>query len=85
MMSSDLAQRENIKINYNATTPKFAAINRVELKIDGLANLSVQNLNNSISKKFVIIASPDVLNEVLIGFPQLKELGVISRKFPLAK
>ena len=84
MMASDLAKREGIEINYNVKTPKFVAVNGAELKIDGVAILRVKNQNNDVTKTIAVIISPDVRNDFIIGYPQLKKLNVISEKFPVA-
>ena len=83
MITSDLAQRKKINVNY-PQTPKFVAVNGVKLRINGLATITIKNLNNVVGKNFAVIVSPDVTEDILIGYPHLKELGVISKKFPFS-
>ena len=84
MIASNVAKKQKIPMNYNSNTPTFVAVNGVELQIEGTATIKVMNLNNGVEKKFAIIVSPDVSNDILLGYPHLKELGVISKKFPQA-
>ena len=84
MIATDLAEKEKMEVNYNAKTPKFVAVNGAELKIDGITTVTVENLSNGIKKPMAIIVSPDMTNDFILGYPQLKELNVISEKFPFA-
>ena len=84
MIATNLAKKKGITINNQTKTPKFIAVNGDELQIDGTCTLRITNLHNDITKSIVAIVSPDVLNDFIIGFPQLKELKVISEKFPIS-
>ena len=63
MIASNIAKEQNIPVNYDSNTPKFVAVNGVELRIEGTAMIQVENLNNKVKKKFAIIISPDVSND----------------------
>ena len=84
MITKDLAIKKNLEILHNVKMPTFAAINGVELQIDGTTIIEIENLSNGIKKTTVTIVSPDVSNDILVGYPQLKELHVIEEKFPLS-
>ena len=84
MIATDLAKKEDIEINYNVQTPKFVAVNGAELRIEGVASVNIENTSNGMVKSMAIIVSPDMKNDLILGYPQLKELGLISKKFPIA-
>ena len=84
MIAKDLAIKKRMNIAHNVKTPTFATINGAELQIDGTVAIDIENLHNGIRKMTMAIVSPDVSNDILIGYPQLKELGVIKKTFPLS-
>ena len=76
MIAMDLAKGENMEINYSVKTPKFVTVNGTELKIDGVTIATVENQSNGIRKSMVIIISPDMSNDFILGYLQLKELHI---------
>ena len=49
-----------------------------------MATLKVKNRNNGVEKAMAIVVTPDMKDDFILGYPQLKELEVISNNFPMA-
>ena len=71
-IATNLALRKEIPINKQSKTPKLIAVNGDELQIDRMCILHITNLHNGISKTIIAIVSPDVSDDFIIGYPQLK-------------
>ena len=85
LISHDLVQKHNLVLRRLMNLPKFQAINGKLLTVDGVVCVMVQNENNLVEIPITAIVSSDVSNKILIGYQALKELHVISRKFPISK
>ena len=81
MISSDLASKKKIHVVTNFNVPKLVAINGKDVQKDGIASLHIQNPHNGISSDVLAIVSPNLKNQLIIGFPQLKKVGVIPENF----
>ena len=57
-------------------------MNGAVLRIEGVTFVTIKNLSNGIVKNTAAIISPDISKDIIIGYPQLKELGVIQENFP---
>ena len=85
MITLDLLTIKKIQVDQNFNIPKLVAINGKYVRTDGVVSMIIRNLHNGISSRVLIIVSPDLKNDVIIGFPQLKSLGVIPKDFPFSR
>ena len=85
LVLKDLVQKYGLEMRCLKNLPKFQAINGELLSVEGLVCIKISNDANLLEIPITAIVSVDVKNEILIGFQALTELGVISRKFPMAK
>ena len=65
--------------------PKLVAINGKYVCTDAVALMQIQNPSNGISMQVLVIVSPNLKNDLLIGYLQLKKLKVISDDFPFLR
>ena len=83
LISRNLATKFKIEVLPCKPGISFIAINGDPIKVNGKAILNV-SAPNGITAPISFIISEDVKNDVLIGYSDLKELKVISDKFPIA-
>ena len=85
LISEDLIRKHDVPMIHPPMLPSLQAVNSQLLTIVGLAKLHVLNKSNNISELINAVISPDIENNILLGFHDLQELGVVSRTFPIAK
>ena len=85
MIASDLVTRKNVHVDKNFNIPKMVAVNGEYVRTEGVISMSICNIHNGITSRVLIIVSPDLRNNIIISFPQLKSLGVIPKYFPFSQ
>ena len=87
MIAKDLAVEKNMEIVCDAKMLKFAAVNGAKLQIDGTTLIEIENLDNGIRKTTVVIVSPDVSNDILLGYQQstIKRITSHKTEFPIVR
>ena len=74
-----------IHVNENFNVPKLVAVIGKYVRMEGVISLIIQNLHNGFSYQVLVIISPDITNDVILGFPQLKSLKIIPDNFPFSQ
>ena len=83
LISSGLASRFGVEVfKTPASLPRLTAVNGESLRVDGVAKLRVGVPQSGISASTVVVVSPDVKEKLLLGYPDLRQLGIIDDKFP---
>ena len=83
LASSELASRFGVEVSKTpASLPQLTAVNGDPLRVDGVARLRIGIPHSGKSIRTVVVVSPDVKEGLLIGYPDLRNLGVVSKDFP---
>ena len=79
LIAADLARRKNVKPT-KPSNRKYINISGDPALTSGTAPINLSTSKRSVSTRAVI--TPAILNEVIVGRDDLKELGLIPRQFP---
>ena len=83
VLSSDIAVKHRIPINKQAPPANFVSVNGDPVPTTGVVEIVLQAPSSSTKTSAVV--SPAVKDEIIVGFKDLKNLGVIPEGFPLRK
>ena len=83
LVATDLVHRKHILMEDPAFYhfPWFTTINRNKLCINGIVDIYVKIKHNGLMHCIKAIVSPDVSNEIILGFPQLHALKILPKNF----
>ena len=84
MIAFNLVAYKKIRVDYSFNIPKLIAVNGENVRTDGVVPMEILNTHNGKSSKTLVIVSPDVKNDIIISFPQLKKLEVVPKDFPFS-
>ena len=87
MMAENLAQKYHITSDdkFLNQLPTLVTVDGRKISISGAAEIKLLNLSNNIKIPIVIVISPDIWDEIIVGFGDLRKLEVIPRGFPMSK
>ena len=80
LIAQNVAEANRMKLH--STTTKLRAANNTHMPCAGKCNVYIKYQDNVVKTKALV--TDGLRNEILIGRPDLKELGVISKCFPEA-
>ena len=83
VISSNLATSHSLCILPRSSGISIIAVNGHQLHIDGVVVLNVhEGGGNKLLVPFVV--TPDITNEIILGYGDLCDLGIISENFPIS-
>ena len=83
LISSELTSKFGIKLSRTpASLPQLTAVNGAPLRVEGVAKMRVAIPHSGKSATTVVVVSPDVKEGLLLGYPDLRQLGVVTDDFP---
>ena len=83
LASSELALRFGVEVSKMlASLPQLTAVNSDPLRVNGVARLWIGIPHSGNFIQTVVVVSPDVKEGLLLGYLDLRNLGVISKDFP---
>ena len=68
IISADIVNKEKIPVDHGCRTPKLIAVNGKKIKVDGVAAIGIKNLHNGMMVRVLAIVSPDVKNDIIVGY-----------------
>ena len=84
LMSHDLTVLHNLRILPHRDTTYFVAVNGSKLNVSGRVLINIRVPSSSIERLVNVVVSPDLQNEFIIGYMDLRNLEIISESFPVA-
>ena len=84
LISSDLVLLHGFNVQKREDNTVYVTVNGQRLTISGKVHVIIE-LDNGVVAEICLLVSPDVRQEVLLGYKSLKLLGIVSETFPVSR
>ena len=85
VISEDLAKKHKLPLLPPSKKITFSSVTGQRLRVVGRVILDILVISSGKARKFYFEVTPDVRNDVLLGYEALKNLNIISKSFPINK